>query len=68
MEDFVLRVLEADNPWLIKSDLGEWYHRFLPENYLPRDTYSATLAGPSCLPCCRAKTGGKINAYMEIFI
>ncbi len=38
MEDFVLRVLEADNPWLLKSDLGEWYHRFLPENYLPRDT------------------------------
>jgi len=38
MEDFILRVLEADNPWLIKSNLGEWYLRFLPENYIPRDT------------------------------
>jgi hypothetical protein len=38
MEDFVVRVLEADNPWLLKSDVGEWYHKFLPEKYLPRDT------------------------------
>ena len=38
IEDFVVRVLEADNPWLLKSDIGDWYHRFLPETYLPRDT------------------------------
>lgn len=38
MEDFVLRVLEADNPWLLKSDLGEWYQKFLPNNYLTRYT------------------------------
>ncbi|MFZ1984754.1 MAG: ATP-binding protein [Desulfatitalea sp.] len=38
MEDFVLRVLEADNPWLLKPDLNAWYQRFLPETYVPRDT------------------------------
>jgi hypothetical protein len=38
MEEYVLRVLEADNPWLLKADIDQWYHRFLPENYLPRTT------------------------------
>lgn len=38
MEDFVARVLEADNPWLLKSDINEWYRKFLPDSYLPRHT------------------------------
>jgi len=37
MEDFVLRILEADNPWLLKADLNKWYDKFLPKDYIARD-------------------------------
>lgn len=37
MEDFVLRVLEADNPWLSGTDIAKWYQNHLPEQYIPRN-------------------------------
>ena len=38
MEDYVLRVLEADNPWLLNEKLDEWIRLFLPRQFIPRDT------------------------------
>ncbi len=47
MEEFVVRVLVADNPWLEslaggtvgtgeRGDISDWYNKFVPEKYLER--------------------------------
>ena len=38
MEEYVLRVLEADNPWLLNEKLDEWVRLFLPRQFIQRDT------------------------------
>jgi predicted AAA+ superfamily ATPase len=36
MEEQLLRVVTADNPWLEGRELESWYERWLPPSYLPR--------------------------------
>ncbi|UCF84508.1 MAG: hypothetical protein JSV50_02440 [Desulfobacteraceae bacterium] len=38
MEEYVLRILEADNPWLSRKNFNEWYKTFLPKKFIPRNT------------------------------
>jgi hypothetical protein len=39
MQDHILRVIQADNPWLLNmSLLNEWVARYLPSEFIPRDT------------------------------
>ncbi|RPI80014.1 MAG: ATP-binding protein [Desulfobacteraceae bacterium] len=39
MQDHILRVVQADNPWLLKPDLlKEWVSRHLPAEFIPRGT------------------------------
>jgi uncharacterized protein len=38
MEAYVLRVLEADNAWMLNKTLDEWFNLFLPRPFIPRDT------------------------------
>ena len=38
MEEYVLRILEADNPWLSRKNFNEWYKSFLPKKFIPRNT------------------------------
>lgn len=48
VENYILRVLEADNPWLLNQSLDEWIQRFLPPRFIPRDTV-ITLDHRVCL-------------------
>jgi hypothetical protein len=39
MQDHILRVVQADNPWLANlALLSEWVARYLPSEFIPRDT------------------------------
>lgn len=42
MDNHVLSVLMADNPWMKRGELGPWFREHLPERFIPR---TATLDG-----------------------
>jgi len=36
MENHLLRVIEADNPWLLSNTRSDWFAKYLPSEYIPR--------------------------------